>query len=133
MQKDSYFAITKKTKGKLPRLPFERIKNEILGRKYVLSVVFIGDKRSQNLNKTYRNKNKPANILSFPLSKSEGEIFINTKKAQKEAPSFGMNTSNFVGYLFIHGLLHLKGLKHGSTMEKAEIKACRKFNINHKG
>ena len=129
MQKDSFFAITQKTKGKLPRLPFELIKNEILGKKYDLSVVFIGDKRSQTLNKTHRNKNKPTNVLSFPLSKNEGEIFINTNQCKKDASSFDMNYENFVGYIFIHGLLHLKGLEHGSTMEKAETKVCKKFKI----
>ncbi|MCH7529502.1 rRNA maturation RNase YbeY [Patescibacteria group bacterium] len=126
---ESTFAITQTTKGKLPRLPFEHIKNNILGKRYILSVVFVGDMRAKALNKKYRKKNSVPNVLSFPLEKHEGEIFINPNKARKDAHLFDMNTTNFIGYLFIHGLLHLKGLEHGSTMDTAENKACKKFAI----
>ena len=77
------FAIENTTKGKLPSLPFLRIKERVLGKHYELSVVFIGDKRSRDLNKRYRGKDRPTNILSFPLSASEGEIFINLRQAKK--------------------------------------------------
>lgn len=127
------FAMTQTTKGKLPRLPFERIKNNILGKRYILSVVFIGNTRARTLNKKYRKKNSVPNVLSFPLSKHEGEIFINPDKARRDAPQFDMNTTQFIGYLFIHGLLHLKGLKHGSTMSTAENKVCKRFAITLKG
>ncbi|MFQ5662043.1 MAG: rRNA maturation RNase YbeY [Candidatus Paceibacteria bacterium] len=113
------FSITKTIKGKLPSLPFENMKNEVLGKNYELSLVFIGTKKSQALNKKYRKKNKPADVLSFPLSKSTGEIFICPKTTKQES----------IGSLFIHGLMHLKGLRHGSTMERAEKKVRLKFSI----
>ncbi len=124
-----YFSITNKTKGKPPRLPFVDIKNHILGEKYELSLVFIGEKKSSNLNRIYRGKNKTANVLSFPLSKREGEIFICLEKAKREAPNFEESFTNFVGFLFIHGLLHLKGMQHGSRMEKREKILRKRFNL----
>lgn len=101
-----------------------------MGRHYELSLVFIDNKLSKQLNKTYRQKNKPTNILSFPLLKTSGEIFINLELAKKEALVFDQTFQNFVGFLFIHGLCHLKGMRHGSTMEKAESKLRQTFKIH---
>jgi probable rRNA maturation factor len=117
------------SKGKLPRLPFLEMKNAILGKDYELSVVFIGDKRSRTLNKIHRGKDKPANVLSFPLEKSAGEIFLNPRRAQKEAPQFGESYKHFLAFLFIHGLLHLKGFDHGSKMESEERRFRKKFGL----
>ncbi len=117
------------TKGKLPSLPFVLIKNAILGKNYELSVVFTGDTLSRNLNKTHRGIDKPTNVLSFPLSKTEGEIFLNTKRAKSEARAFGDTYVPFVGFLFIHGLLHLKGMDHGTAMERVEKKFRKQFSL----
>jgi probable rRNA maturation factor len=103
-------------------IPFTNLKNTVLGRKFELSLVFIDDKFSRRLNSTYRGKNKPANVLSFPLSKRSGEIFIDLITARKETQKFDMTFKKFVTFLFIHGLLHLKGMEHGNTMERAEKK-----------
>ena len=122
-------SITSTLKGKPVSLPFEHIKNEILGLKYILSLVFIGDKRSRTLNKKYRKKDTPCNILSFPLSEKEGEIFINPKQAARDAPRFNTTGEHFIGHLLIHGLLHLKGFSHGSKMNHKEQLMRRKFDL----
>ena len=106
---------------------FARIKNDILGKKYSLSFAFINAKKSRELNKTYRGKNQPTNILSFPLSKNEGEILICKEVARKDAPKFGKTFNEFLGFLFIHGMLHLKGMKHSSRMEREEKKYDQKY------
>lgn len=116
------------TKGKLPSLPFANIKKEILGDEFELSLVFIGNTRSKTLNNKYRNKNKPTNILSFPLSETSGEIFIAPKVARKEAPDFDLNFDQFIARLLIHGLLHLKGMQHSSKMESKEAEFMKKFS-----
>lgn len=130
---DAGFSITNKTKStehqKWCSVSFLNIKNSILGKNYSLSLVFIGEKKSKELNKSYRNKNKPTNILSFPLSKNSGEIFITPKLAKKESKLFDTNPNDFLVFLFIHGLLHLKGMKHGSTMDKAEAKLRKQFRV----
>ena len=128
-QMDDSFSIRNTTKGKLPSLPFRQIKDAILGKKYSLSLVFIGDRRSKILNTKYKGKSTPTNILSFPLSDTEGEIFITPSVAEKQAHKFSKTKKQMVGYLFIHGLLHLNGMHHSSKMEQAEKKFCKKFNF----
>ncbi len=108
---------------------FPKMKNVVLGTKYNLSLTFIGEKRIRSLNKTYRGKNRATDILSFPLSKNEGEIFINFDRAKVEAKKFSREMTNFILFLFIHGLCHLKGMRHGSTMEGEERKYRKRFNI----
>lgn len=123
------FSINTTTKGKLPCLPFVKIKEEVMGKEYDLSLVFISSTKSKTLNKIHRKKDYPANILSFPLSDDSGEIFIDLKEASKNAPNFNMDLKNFIGFLFIHGLLHLKGFEHGSNMEVKEEKIKKGFGI----
>ncbi|GMQ95121.1 MAG: hypothetical protein BMS9Abin13_231 [Patescibacteria group bacterium] len=123
------FTIHKTIKTGPPVLPFLKMKEAVLGKRYVLSLVFIGATRSKTLSRRYRKKNSSANILSFPLSKDEGEIFMDLENVRRDAHRFNREYKNFVGFLFIHGLFHLKGYAHGSTMESEEARIRRKFNI----
>src|SRR3989344_2740853 len=122
-------AITNTTKGKLPRLPFAKITEAVLGNEYDCSLVIAGSKKSQELNRAYREKDYPTNILSFPLDKNEGEIFLDLRKAREDAVNFDRSYTNFIGFLFIHALFHLKGLDHGAKMENAEKKVRAIFKI----
>ncbi len=124
LKQNSNFTITNMAKGNPPigGLPFLAMKEAVLGKAYELSVVFASRTTLRKLNLKYRNKNQPTDILSFPLSKTEGEIFINLEEARKEAKKFGRELENFLGLLFIHGLAHLEGLEHGSRMERIETK-----------
>ncbi|MEK7662357.1 MAG: rRNA maturation RNase YbeY [Patescibacteria group bacterium] len=122
-------SITNTVKGKLPRLPFLKLKNAILGEKYELSVVFVSPEKAKKLNLAHRGKNKPANVLSFPLSKNSGEIFLCVPEIKKSAKDFDRQGGRLVGFFFIHALVHLKGNRHGSTMEKTEEKFRKVFDI----
>jgi probable rRNA maturation factor len=113
--------------GPLPDVPFLLVKERLLGKKYDLTVIFCTPKESQEKNKTYREKDYPTNILSFPLSDTEGEIYISLSTARKDAKKFEMTPAQFLHLLFIHGCLHLKGHDHGSTMEELEEKYLRTF------
>jgi rRNA maturation RNase YbeY len=123
------FTISNATKGKLPRLPFAIMKEKVLGKKYDLSLVFLTPAKAKALNIAHRQKTYTPNILSFPLDKQSGEIFICLSVAKKEAPQYSLDFENFVAYLFIHGLFHLKGMEHGSTMETSEKKVRNFFDI----
>ncbi|MCE9517662.1 rRNA maturation RNase YbeY, partial [Candidatus Nomurabacteria bacterium] len=90
-------------------------------------VQFVSSAKQRKLNQTYRNKDKTTNILSFVISKTSGDITIDLKQVKKDAPLFDMTYTKFLQFLFIHGLLHLKGLEHSSTMEKEEQKYMKKF------
>lgn len=129
MRNDNHFSISRETKGKLPGLPFADIKNAILGPDYDLSLAFVGRKRAIELHKEWKKKDDPVNILSFPLSKSEGEIVISLEKARRECKNFDRTYKNYLGFLFIHGCVHLKGFVHGSKMEQEEKKYRRLFRI----
>ena len=93
---DKFFEIHNETKGKLPSLPFAAMKEYILGKTYELSLVFVPDETSTQLNFSYRGKNKPTNVLAFPLSKTEGEIFINPNKAKEEAREWSKTYEKFI-------------------------------------
>ena len=107
------------------------MKDAILGRDYDLSLAFVSDDVSETLHQKFKDEDGPANVLSFPLSEVSGEIVMNLTEQERQAPVFGMKLADYTGYLFIHGLLHLKGLRHGSTMESEEQKFCKKFGIPH--
>lgn len=116
-------------KGKRMRLPFIELTEKILGKDYELSIAFVSPRVSKQLNTKYRGKPHSTNILSFPLGKKTGELILDQKKITAEAPQFGLSTKNFTLYLLIHGMLHLKGYSHGSTMEKYERKFLRQFTV----
>lgn len=122
-------SITNTTKGKLPRLPFAKIAETVLGPAYECSLVVVSSRKSRELNRTYRSKDNPTNILSFSLDKNEGEIVLDLKKAMADCPQFSRSYRNFIAFLFIHALFHLKGFEHGSTMEKNEVRIRKRFSI----
>jgi ssRNA-specific RNase YbeY (16S rRNA maturation enzyme) len=101
---------------------FKRLKKEILGTKYDLSVAFLLPAEMRKVMKKTKKVDKISNVLAFPLSKTSGEILICRKAA---APYT-------IPYLFIHGLYHLKGLKHGARMESAEQKLLQRFSLHGK-
>ncbi|MBI2100331.1 MAG: rRNA maturation RNase YbeY [Candidatus Vogelbacteria bacterium] len=78
-----------------------------------MSLAFIDSKTSQALNLHFRDKDKPANVLSFPLGPLDGEILIDKELVPNSEKQLA---------LFIHGLFHLKGYVHGSRMESEEKK-----------
>jgi probable rRNA maturation factor len=123
----SGITLVNKTKGKQWRLPFVQIKRSVLGQRYELDVIFVTPSEARQLNKTYRKKNKPANVLSFPLSKTQGQIILCPREARHQAPSYKQTSRHFIGFLFIHGLLHLKGYRHGSRMEVEEKRLSARF------
>lgn len=108
---------------------FNKMKEAVLGKEYDLSFAYIAPAKMKKLNLIYRNINKPTDILSFPLSKTEGEMYICLSEARKEAKKFDRTYENFLHFLFIHGLVHLKGYDHGSTMERIEAKVRKEFGI----
>lgn len=121
--------LVNETSSKIPPIPFEAMKDTVLGKEYDLSVVFVSKEKIQSLNKQYRNIDEPTDILSFPLDKESGEIFINIEETKRMAPDFDRPYENFLAFLFIHGLVHLKGYDHGSTMENIEMKYRKVFKI----
>jgi probable rRNA maturation factor len=113
--------------GKLKNLPFSVLKDDILGTQYELSIAFVSSRTSKKLNREYRERDNPTNILSFPLDKNSGEIVLCLDVIKKEYRSWKKSLYEFTGFLVIHGMLHLKGMEHGAIMEKAEKKYDQKY------
>lgn len=122
-------SVSHTTKKKPPRLPYQEITERIAGKRYELSVVFIGSKRAQALNIAHRGMDYVPNVLSFPLDDNAGEIFICPEAANTQAKDFGLSKTGYMAFLLIHGLLHLKGYDHGDTMDRLERKYVRAFSI----
>ncbi len=116
-------------RGPVPRIPFEAMANAVLGKSYSLSLVICGDKLAQRMNATYRKKTYYPNVLSFPYSTTEGEIFLNIPKASREAKQGGISLTKRAALLYVHGLFHLKGLDHSDHMEAMEQKILKRFNL----
>ena len=111
---------------------YERIKNDILGKKYSLSIAFVSERKSRQINKKYRKKDKAANVLAFPLDSDHGEIILCKPVIKKEAKNWDKTFEEFMGFLVIHGMLHLKGMRHSSKMEEAETKYDQKYFHRHR-
>ena len=112
-----------------PCLPYEKIKNDVLGKGYDLSLVFVGPTRARTLNQNHRGKSYVPNILSFPLESYAGEIIITPSVAYKEARNCARSKTDYIGFLFIHGLLHLKGYDHGDKMCREERRYLEKYSF----
>ena len=112
------------------RRVFSEIANEVLPY-WDISLVFVGAKRAQDLNKKLRGKTYIPNVLSYALGKKSGEVIICLSEAEKQAPNFHLTPYTFHLYLFIHGLLHIKGWAHGAKMERCEQKLLKRYATTH--
>lgn len=105
----------KQLRGFLPKEMAKKLPKKI-------GVVFIDRETSRNLNKTYRKKDKPTNVLSFFYNPAYGEILICLDIVKKEAKMQGNAQLYQMTYMILHGMLHLAGVHH----EKSSA-AFRKF------
>lgn len=106
--------------------PYDKMAEAILPG-WDISLVFVGEKRAQTLNRQLRNKDYVPNVLSYQSGHKSGEIIICPAIAKRENLDWGMGCHQYVAFLFIHGLLHLKGYPHGTTMERYERAHMARF------
>lgn len=107
------------TRAKTPTLPFAKAAEAVLPG-WEISLVLAGETRAQNLNAALRNKNYVPNVLSYEVGTKSGEVILCPNVSAREAHAYGHTEREHLLFLFIHGLLHLKGLPHGGTMERKE-------------
>lgn len=103
-----------------------------------VSVVLSNDEEVQNLNKTFRHKDNPTNVLSFPSEIAEelGDIILSYETVLKEAREENISLLDHTLHLIIHGFLHLLGYDHereydAEIMENMEIKILKVLNIKN--
>jgi len=101
-----------------------------------LSVALMGDRGVQRLNRTFRGKDKPTNVLSFPTDtvvreKRErraeiGDIALALGVVKREAKAQGKTTAEHLAHLMVHGVLHLLGYDHETDQDAARMEALER-------
>ncbi|MBP8829136.1 MAG: rRNA maturation RNase YbeY [Desulfobacter sp.] len=99
----------------------EQILNALGCDDHELSIVITDDAQVRELNRTYRGKDEPTNVLSFPMQEGEfsditpgllGDVVISLDTAEAEAIAAGISTDERMSQLLVHGILHLFGFDH---------------------
>ena len=106
-----------------------------------LSVVFGNDRLLQELNRTYRHKDRPTNVLAFPQSPTYagepvntilGDVIVSLPTAAREAHNLNQSLEERVVYLLLHGILHLLGYEHeGSVAQRRRMEALEQEVLAH--
>ena len=96
-------------------------------RRPAVSLSFVGDAEIRRLNRRFRHKDKPTDVLSFPLRQPGpdrhfhlGDIVISVPRAKAQAKELGHSLSHELEYLTVHGFLHLLGFEHARGHEQQE-------------
>lgn len=96
--------------------------------------MFVGMKAIQTLNRRYRKKNQPTDVLSFRIGKKGadgkfylGDIVISVPAAAKQARARGHSLERELEVLTLHGFLHLAGYAHGAGPGREEETARKSF------
>lgn len=107
------------------------VEMENLSGEMEVSVTFVDNEKIRELNKQYRNVDKPTDVLSFPLEEETdihdgsmprffGDIVISIPKAKQQALDYNHSFERELGFLAVHGFLHLLGYDH-QTEEQEKI------------
>lgn len=79
------------------------------------NVIFVTNSQIQEINKTYRQVDSVTDVISFPDDEDPtyiGDIFISLERALEQAAEYGHSYDREVGFLSVHGYLHLMGYDH---------------------
>lgn len=129
-------------------LTWSMVPNRPKGIEPELTVTLTNDKSIKVLNRDYREKDKPTNVLSFPMWENMaeipngagsiplGDIIIAFETIQREAIEQEKTLADHFTHMLIHGFLHLLGYDHmneadANAMESLEIKILKKLSISN--
>lgn len=114
-------------KPKTFRPLIHRLKKAIQVRNGDFNVVFTNDIAIRKLNRAYRGKDKPTDVLSFSygddLKGVAGEIYISVPMARRQAKALGHSLQKELNKLFVHGFLHLHGYDHEHEKDYKKMQA----------
>ena len=95
-----------------------------------VSVLFTDDAEIEVLNRTYRGKDKPTDVLSFPAAEMDhpflGDIALSLGVSRRDAAAQGKQMDQHFAHLVIHGVLHLLGHDHINDTEAEEMEALER-------
>nr|WP_320148283.1 rRNA maturation RNase YbeY [uncultured Anaeromusa sp.] len=100
-----------------------------------VGVTFLDDAAIQELNRDYRDKDRPTDVLSFALNEGDepeivdapeeellGDILISLETTARQAEEYGHSLERELAYLTVHGMLHLLGYDHEEPADQAEMR-----------
>jgi len=88
-----------------------------------ISFALVNNETIQELNKKYREKDSPTDVLSFSMDDEIwGDIVISTEKVIEQAEEYGHSVKRELSFLIVHGILHLLGYDHQTPGERAEMR-----------
>jgi probable rRNA maturation factor len=104
-----------------------------------VDILLAGDATLRRLNREFRAKDKPTDVLSFPAAAEfanghAGDLAISLQTAQRQADEHGHSLRDEVRVLLLHGLLHLAGMDHETdkgqmARREAELRAQLKLPV----
>ncbi|MDR3355824.1 MAG: rRNA maturation RNase YbeY [Spirochaetaceae bacterium] len=99
--------------------------------KWDLSLLFCDDAFIRDLNRRFRDRDEPTDVLSFPLGETfvengeeryaGGDIVISLESLRANCKAFNVGEDEELRRLLIHGILHLKGLDHATNAPEEEM------------
>ncbi|MBI4225019.1 MAG: rRNA maturation RNase YbeY [Candidatus Sungbacteria bacterium] len=98
-----------------------------------IHIVWVSIAASRRLNRLYRKKDKPTNVLSFRYGAEYGELLLCRPVVQREARAAGAAFHAQMTWMIVHGMLHLAGIHHEASaqaerrFEKIEEEVMRKM------
>jgi probable rRNA maturation factor len=105
-----------------------------------LTIRIVDDVESQNLNSTYRGKDKPTNVLSFPFEAPPeieipllGDLIICASVVEQEAIQQNKPSQAHWAHMVVHGCLHLLGYDHINDAEAEEMESLETQLIENLG
>ncbi|MFC0270048.1 rRNA maturation RNase YbeY [Metabacillus herbersteinensis] len=113
-----------------------------------ISVTFVSNERIQEVNRDYRGKDQPTDVISFALEEmGEGEIevigvdmpqvlgdiIISIPRAKEQAEEYGHTFIRELGFLAVHGFLHLLGYDHETKADEEIMFNKQKELLDHYG
>nr|WP_071934010.1 rRNA maturation RNase YbeY [Thermosinus carboxydivorans] len=111
-----------------------------------VSIVLVDDEYIFELNRQYRDKDVPTDVLSFALNEGDepaiindpaamllGDIVISLETAARQAEEFGHGLERELAYLTLHGMLHLLGYDHETEEERVKMRNEEEYILSQLG
>jgi len=98
------------------------------------AVLVTGSREVRSLNRRFRRKDKPTDVISFPseMDGVAGDIAISIDIARKNGKELGHDTETELKVLILHGMLHLRGMDHETDqgqMRRREMVLRRRLGL----
>lgn len=124
--------ITNLTKFKINKNFFKKIVKNVLkkeGKKFDISIVFLGKQKIKKINKIYLKKNQPTDVLVFKLEKNWAEIVLCPEVIKKNAKKYKTSFQKELLNCLLHGIFHLFGFEDKTKKGKEKMEKKQKFYL----